>query len=131
MSPAFIIAFKKKFKCARCGHQKLSGYSLCPKHVLKARRHWHTIVKRKMILGECVNCHRKHVRGEQRCDVHKEINRKRIHNWSQAKYWARRRDGLCVDCLVGQAKPVVPGSCCRCEEHREWRLARLRLRNRS
>ena len=127
MTPKFIAAFAKKMKCSSCSASKLTGYSVCSHHLIMARKYWRVKVKRKMILGECVNCQRRPVRGEQRCRLHKEINRKRIHAWMQAKYWARRRDGLCVDCLIGQAQPVVPGSCW-CEVHRVERLARFKRR---
>ena len=130
MTPAFVKAFSKRFRCEHCGAQKLNGYSLCARHLIKARRWWRNRVRRKMVLGECVNCQRRHVRGEQRCRLHKEINRKRIHDWQQLKYWSRRRDGLCVECLIGQAQPAVPGSCW-CAPHRARRLARLRREKRS
>lgn len=129
MSPAFIMAISKKFKCGHCGRNKLTGYSVCAKHLIYARVAWGNRVRRKMILGECAYCHRRHVPNEQRCRMHKQINRENCHNWSLKKYWSRKRDGLCVMCLVGMAKPAADGTIW-CREHREERRRINQLRYR-
>jgi len=109
MSPMFIIAFKKKHKCPRCSASKLTGYSVCQRHLSYAKYQWRRWSARRFSKGLCHSCDRQHIPSEQRCMPHTRINQKRCQEWTRNKYHSRKRDGLCVDCPTSNPKPTTNG----------------------
>ncbi len=118
MSPIFIKAFKAKVKCPQCSADKLNGYSICSKHLLKARFRWRRWSKSRYHQGLCHSCDQRHIPGQQRCMPHTIKNRKYCWEWSYNKYHARKRDGLCVMCPIGVVSPTVDRTVW-CYSHRE------------
>lgn len=112
MSPYFIAYFKKQNKCPGCSADKKSGYSVCQKHLVKAREHFRQWSKNRRSQGLCCYCHRKSYKGFLRCKFHTEKNREVIRKWiaehpeHNRQQWEKKKQLIAV------------GLCGYCKEHR-------------
>lgn len=93
---------------------------------------WHRFVAVRYQVGKCIQCQRKHVSGQQRCRLHKEVNRLRAARWTKlnqahiaAKIQDRRNAGVCINSPThGKAHSPSP-YCQACREKKA--LARKAL----
>jgi hypothetical protein len=97
------------------------GQRLTPAQRRYARSKWHVFVAVRQVLGTCIACNRKHRPGEQRCTVHRNINRAKCKAWSHenrdqrlADYREARKKGVCAN--NADHGPVFEGhsTCRRC-----------------
>lgn len=115
MSPMFLNEFKQHYRATCCRENPVSGYSLCPKHLVQARQHWQGFQDARRTLGKCCYCNRKSWKGLLRCKTHREISRERSRVWWSRKtpefkyqWWKSRRQ-----------KWLLLGKCSQCYEHND------------
>ena len=128
MTPLFVKAFKKENKCWSCKASKLTGYSVCSRHLLKARGHWRVWSAKRFEQGLCHSCHRRHIPGKQRCRAHTLINQTRCRIYSRVRYKFRKENGLYTQCRVGIEEKAVKGFGGLCKYHHDVRLTQNRAR---
>lgn len=80
------------------------GTKLTEEKKAYARQAWHQWVAIRQILGTCIRCNRKHRPDEQRCGVHRNINKAKCLAWARAnrdairaEYKSRVNAGVCVN----------------------------------
>lgn len=105
MSPQFIQKMLAKFKCNSCKAQAAKKRKFCLYHLEIAKRTWHRRVARRLATGQCINCYRRHLPGEQRCAGCKEKNRVKCRVWSKAHY------------AIRVTAYVIKGLCPLCPQH--------------
>ena len=96
-----MVAYTPCWKCRRRRASKnFKPYAVCDEHRGLARAYWHARVERRLREGCCISCSRRPVPGEQRCEVHKEINRLKCAAWGRRhpershKYWLKYKRRL-------------------------------------
>ncbi len=110
MTMFFVKKFKQKRSlnaCANCGKDKLSGYSMCAKHLERARLEFENWSNERRAVGRCIGCDRVSLKAntlatrgahQLRCWFHAAINRARISKWQKAhpnyshQSWLAHRD---------------------------------------
>jgi hypothetical protein len=75
MSPYFISIFNRATKCPHCHASKKEGYSVCSKHLEKAKQHWRKWQVVRRAERKCCYCHKKSFKGFLRCKEHTIVNR--------------------------------------------------------
>lgn len=114
MSPLFLKFFKKQNHCLCCSSTKKKGYSVCPKHLKKAKIHWRKWQEERRHKGVCCYCDRKSYKGWLRCLKHTKYNRKVCLEWKA------RHPGLDhKKHLERQATYTDKGRCPSCKPHRK------------
>lgn len=80
------------------------GQRLSPAEQSYARAKWREFVTVRQVLGTCIACNRQHRPGEQRCTVHRNLNRAKCKAWAHenrderlAEYRRRVKAGVCTD----------------------------------
>jgi len=122
MTQFFLAKFKNANKCNACKQDKLSGYSLCPDHLLKARVRFMNWANERRALALCISCNRKSrlctrgefkgVRHEIRCSMHARLNREKL------KRWFALHPTYSSDAWKKQVEMRNAGKCSKCPEHR-------------
>lgn len=113
MSKFFLKSFKAKNKCWACKEDKLSGYSLCEKHLTKARNLWRSWGFERRQAGLCISCDRTSFKGWLRCKFHTLLNRKRC------AAWMKEHPGYYRIELARKQELVRNGQCPKCASHRK------------
>lgn len=125
MTKFFIKNFKLTNKCAACPKDKLSGYSLCPDHLAKARAYWQNWATERKAIGKCISCNRAGRRAtrehhsrtmddrEQRCSFHAKLNTQKMVKWV-VKHPSYSKECYARLCAIRDA-----GFCPTCHEHRK------------
>lgn len=126
MSPFFLKTFKAANACKVCKTEKLNNYSLCRRHLLKARQRWQRWQPERRGLGLCCYCPRRSWHGTLRCRRHREANRLTCLAWAaahpdrQAKNQAARRQwlagGRCPTCVQHRPLPEGQRRCTWCRK---------------
>jgi hypothetical protein len=109
MSPYFISIFNRATKCPHCHASKKEGYSVCSKHLEKAKQHWRKWQVVRRAERKCCYCHKKSFKGFLRCKEHTIVNRVKCKAWGKAhpnygkETWIRRKalfesQGVCKVC---------------------------------
>lgn len=125
MTAFFVKTFKKRHtkRCAHCRKDKVSGYSLCDRHLVAARERFRSWSNTRRKEHKCILCDRKPMKTWLRCRLHTKINRNRCAIWGSQhpdyahKQWLKRKKyidvGLCV-CRAHNPLPVGKRRCDPC-----------------
>lgn len=115
MTAFFVRKFKSQNKCPHCKSEKLTGYSLCTKHLEEAKLRFRLWSVERRVNGKCCFCDCKSFRGWLRCRRHAKINRERVRKWYAAhpgygnRQWkhrlALRQQGICACWTKGKLQP--------------------------
>jgi hypothetical protein len=115
MTAFFVKKFKDTHRCNACKADKLSGYSLCPTHLERAKQRWRGWSVERRAVGKCCYCDRKSFRGWLRCRHHTKLNRAKIRQWmiehptygrdQWLKRLTLRAHGVCACRDRGQLRP--------------------------
>jgi len=131
MSKFFLKSFKARHKCWACKEDKLSGYSLCEKHLTKARNLWRSWGFERREEGLCISCDRKSFKGWLRCKIHTAYNRKKCLAWTHAhpehaqEAWRKKQTlraaGFCPQCPQHRKLKNGAGRCWVCSTRNRLR----------
>ena len=131
MSKFFLRKFKSLHKCPKCSDDKISGFSLCPKHLTRARYEWRARARAARAEGKCGQCPLKAIPNQLRCKLHAELNRKKCRAWlkehpehnaeAYAERVAYREAGFCPQCPQHRKLREDEGRCWVCRERNRLR----------
>lgn len=125
MSEFFIANFKKQNQCQACTTEKVTNYgktySMCLKHLNKARIHWKNWANVRRAAGKCCYCNKKSYKGYLRCKTHTEYNRANCKKWYQAN--KERNAQYTIEFKLSY---LSQNKCPQCPEHRSLKAGYTR-----
>lgn len=124
MTAFFVEKFKRENQCWNCKADKLSGYSMCAKHLEKAKLDFRAWAKRRRRQRLCCYCDRRSFKGWLRCKTHTLVNRVKCLRWNRLhpehgrEAWEKRKKLLALGICICRAHRTIPAGFRRCEECR-------------
>jgi hypothetical protein len=117
MSEFFVKKFKEKHECGQCDTSKVTNYgktySMCLKHLNKARNLWRNWATVRRTAGKCCYCDKKSYNGWLRCREHTKSNRAKCRAWYMENKAYRAEYSV-----QHKLSYLAQGKCPQCPEHR-------------
>jgi len=120
MSPLFLKQFTSQNKCPCCRYDKLEGYSLCARHLQKAKLRFRSWSKARRKAQLCCYCDNKSFNGFLRCETHTKLNREKCKAWC-----ATHKEQLANNLRQLRELYRSQGRCFKCKPHRRLRKGLL------
>lgn len=125
MSEFFIAKFKGANQCKECTTSRVTNYgktySLCMKHLNKARNFWRNWATVRREAGKCCYCDKKSYNGWLRCKEHTKYNREKCKDWQAAN-----KDYCAQYTIERKLSYLAQNKCPKCPEHRSLKAGYTR-----